>query len=187
MLFHKDIKYALCVIKDQKEEWKKMNEMPLHEKKYFFMYKSDSGRDKSLKSFLKKFPKKHIKELKKGTLISLRRKDGEDLPFISVRVNVINSIKFMRLFENNGLQGGTGEQVEKPVKKDKTNYAVKYKKCKAEIQRQISKLSNKELKTFTKNMPLRDKLIKTVHKKVNYPLSTIDGWFIDEVMKNSII
>jgi len=183
MLFHDNIKDAQCVVKERKKEWKKMNETPLHVEEYTFMYKSNNGRDRALVSFLKKFPKKHIRNLKKGTIISIRKKEGVDIPFINIKANVTNFIKFMDLFSNDDLQMGFGEKVEKPVKKDKTNYILKYKKCMTEIQTQILKLSHKEFETFTKNMPLRDKLIKIVHKKIDYPISTIDRWFIDEVMK----
>lgn len=183
MLLYNDVKHAPCVIKNQKDSWKKMDAKPLHAHEFMFMYRSESGRNKSLKSFLKKFPKKYIKKLEKGTFISLRKKEGEDIPFIKVECMVKNSIRLMRLFENNNLTGGTGSPVEKPVNKDKTNYKLEYKKCHNEIVKQISKLSDKELKTFAKNMVLRDKLIKRVHKKTDYPLSTIDDWFINEVLK----
>lgn len=180
MLFHKNIKSAPSVVKDQIKSWKKMNMEPLHPEKFIFYYKSESGRDRAMKEFLIKFPRKHILSIETGMIVDIDT-HKKKLPFVRVKVRVKNGIKLMQEFEGNGLQFGSGEKVEKH-KKDKTNYNLEHKTCMKHIKHQLSKLSDEQLEGFTKNMPLRDLLIKRVKRYTVYPISTIDNWFIDEVV-----
>lgn len=180
------VKRAPCVVKDQKIQMKKDDAKPLHLERFIFYYKTQYGRDKSAKKYIKSLVNsKSDTEIEVGTKYnrySESEKDG--IVFLRITANVKNSIRLMQKFEGNGMFMGSGELIP-PKPKDKTNYYTQHKKLIKNIHKEISKLTIPEIEKFEKNYKLRDKLIKRLKRKTIYPLSTIDSWLVDEVYRKN--
>ena len=188
MLINDKYQYAPCVKKVWREEEKKRNATPRHKEFMVWEFKAKKSMERCAKSIVKVFPKKDISHLEKGEKSSfIENKFFESKYFVRLEFYTQNPYPLLFKIELKGMYLGYGMSNMYEPPKDKTNYMVLYKKTTKEIKLQLSKLNDKELKNFGKNLKLRDILIKRVKRKSTYHVSTIDSWIMDEVEKALIM
>lgn len=176
--------YAPCVKKIWKEEEKKRDKSPRHKEFMVWEFEAKRSMDRCVKSIIKIFPQKDISSLEKGKKSSfIDDKFLGSYYFIRLEFYTRNPYRLLQKIELKGMYMGYGMSKMYEPPKDKKNYVILSKKTQKEIEKQITQLSDKEIKGLGKNMKLRDILIKRVKRKSTYHISTIDTWIMDEVEK----
>ncbi len=181
MLINDKYKYAPSVEKYWKVEEKKRDNSPRHKEFMVWWFRTRKDMDATAESIIKIMPKEDMDHLEKGresTYIS--GKFAGPMWYIRLEFFTRNPHRLYSNIKFKGMRGGYGAAKMYEPPKDTTNYMGSYKSTLIEINKQLDKLSEKELKNLGNNMKLRDLLIKRVKRKSTYVISTLDSWIIDE-------